>query len=135
MTKVLILENDQKISGRFRTQFRKEPVGVTIVRTAAEARRLFKGERFDMIALGGVAPSEEGQEPSLVGPGLAREFREMGFTGPIIAISSEPQAQELIKKGADWIVLHKAYVCNKTGRRGLRAVVRELLGIYPTLLK
>ncbi|MDP2650781.1 MAG: response regulator [bacterium] len=129
MLRVLVLEDHPSVGDLLRTQFQREPVEVVLAKTAAEARKFFRRDSFDMVALDGIAPSQEGQEPSLVGPGLAREFREMGFRGPIIAISSEPQAQELIKKGADWIVLHKAYACDKLGLVGL---VRELQGLYPT---
>ncbi|MEX2032972.1 MAG: hypothetical protein WD889_00225 [Candidatus Colwellbacteria bacterium] len=128
--KVLILEDDPRIVGVLAAQFRKEPVRATIVGTAAEALRTFNSKRFSIIALDGIAPSQEGQKPSLVGPLLALAFRQMGFVGPIIGISSEPEAQELIKKGGNDVVPHRAYTCDKLELVGL---IRELLNVYPTM--
>lgn len=132
---LLILEDDERIIPLLEADFQGEPVEIMIAKTAAEARELSeqlfeRGEVDDIIALDGFAPSEAGAEPSLVGPGLARWLREMGFLGSIIGIASDPGTQELIKEGADWIVFHKTYVCDKRGDHGLRALVRELQGNY-----
>ena len=127
--KILIVEDSKKSRARFREQFSGEPIEVVIVETAAEARFFFKCDKFDIIALDGIAPSEPGRGASLVGPILARELRERGFRGPIIAISSEPEAQELTKKAANQVVSYRAYACDKLDLAGL---IRELLGLWPT---
>ena len=131
MPTVLILEDDQRVAGVFLAQLEKEPVEVVVASTAAEALRSFKRENPDIIALDGVAPSEEGQEPSLVGPELARKFRQMGFEGPIIATSSEPEAQSLIKEWANKVLPHRVYVYDKLDPDSdLPGLIRELLEVY-----
>ena len=127
--KILILEDSEAINAVFRNQFSREPVEVVIAETAMEARELFEHDEFNIIALDGIVPSEKGRPPSLVGPVLAREFRERGFMGSIIAISSEPQAQALTKKAANQVVSYRAYACDKLD---LVRLVQELLGLLPT---
>ena len=130
MPRVLILEDSQTIGALFRDQLEGEPVEIVIAETAAEARERFEHEEFDILVLDGIAPSEPGRGASLVGPILAREFRERGFMGSIIAISSEPEAQALTKKAANEAVSYRAYACDKLD---LGRLVKELLGLlWPT---
>ncbi len=109
----------------YRAQFQGLPVELFLAESSDEARELFELKRFDAIALDGIAPSATGKTPSLVGPKLALEFREKGYAGPIIAISSEPQAQALIRQAAQESVRHKAYACSKAE---LFSLTKELLG-------
>ncbi len=121
--KVLILEDSKTISALFQAHFQGEPVGVTIVETAVEAREAFRIGSFDVIALDGIAPSGLGATPSLVGPVLAREFRQKGYKGPLVAISNDHKAQAMMKQAGC------RYLCEKERLPGL---IRELLGIYST---
>lgn len=121
MPKILILEDSQRNGALFREQLQGEPVEVAIAETAAEAREFFGRGRFDIIALDGIVPSEPGRKPSLMGPILAREFRKKGYRGPLIAISSDFESQQLMKRAGC------SHVCEKIRLHGL---VRELLGIY-----
>lgn len=127
--KVLILEDSQKSAALLQSQFRGEPIGIMIVETAAEAREIFERVEFDVIALDGIAPSEAGRNASLVGPVLARWFRENGYMDPIIAISDNLEARQLTKQEAERQVKHRAYACEKLK---LIDLIRELLGIYST---
>lgn len=129
MPKVLILEDDEAFADYFIRLLEKEPVEIVVVKAGAEAKECFGRERFDVIVLDGIAPSEEGRRPSLIGPVLACEFRGAGYRGPIIATSSDPQAQTLTKKGAEQVISHRAYACDKLDLIGL---IRELLGLWPT---
>lgn len=132
MPSVLILEDNQRIKDHFRDLFEKEPVEVVIAPTAAEVLESFKRVCPRIVVLDGVAPRKEGQGPSLVGPALARELRLMGFKGPIIATSSEPQAQELIKEWANKVLPHRVYVFDKLDPDSdLPGLIRELLKVYP----
>ena len=123
MARVLILEDSRTISNLFRAQLRAEPVEVVIAETAAEARAFFERGEFDVIALDGIAPSEPGRGASLVGPILAREFREKGHKKPLVAISNDPQAQQLTKQAGC------SHFCEKERLHGL---IQELLGLWPT---
>lgn len=130
MAKVLILEDSEKSRALFLDQLEGEPVEVVIAETAAEARVFFKCGGFGVIVLDGIAPSEPGRGASLVGPILAREFRDEGYKGFIVAISSDEEVRALTKKAAGEKVPHRAYACEK---RRLTDLIRELLlGIYPT---
>lgn len=127
--KVLILEDSKTIGALFRDQLSGEPIEIVIVETAAEAREFFERDEFDIIALDGIAPSKGGHKPSLIGPILAWEFREAGYKGLIIAISNDPHAQALTKRGAERVIPHRSYACDKLDLAGL---IRELLGLWPT---
>ncbi|MDP3991360.1 MAG: hypothetical protein Q8P66_00400 [Candidatus Colwellbacteria bacterium] len=130
MAKVLILEDSKTSRALFLDQLEGEPVEVVIAETAAEARDFFESDEFDVIALDGIAPSAPDQGASLVGPLLAREFRNKGYKGFIVAISSDSEVRALTKKEAGERVLHRAYACEKLR---LADLIRELLlGIYPT---
>ena len=129
MPRVLILEDSQTIGALFRDQLEGEPVEIVIAETAAEARERFEHEEFDILVLDGIAPSEPGRGASLVGPILAREFRDEGYKGFIVAISSDEEVRELTKKAANQVVSYRAYACDKLDLAGL---IRELLGLWPT---
>ena len=120
--KILILEDSEKARDFFRTHFRGVPVEITIVGTAAEAREFLKRDEFDVIALNGIVPSEPGRVPSLVTPFLAQEIREKGDRRPLVGISDDPQAQQLLKKAGC------SHLCKKEKLHGL---VQELLGLWP----
>lgn len=122
MRKVLILEDSETVSTLFQALLRREPVEVVIAETAAEAREAFRIGNFDVIALDGIAPSGLGATPSLVGPVLAREFRQQGYKGPLVAISNDHQAQVSMKQAGC------RHLCEKEGLPGL---IRELLGLLP----
>lgn len=121
--KVLILEDSKTISALFQAHFQGEPIEVTIVETATEAREAFRIGSFDVIALDGIAPSGLGVTPSLVGPVLAREFRQKGYKKPLVAISNDHQAQALMKQAGC------RHLCKKDR---LPELIRELLGLYST---
>ena len=117
---VLILEDSKTIGALFQAHFRGEPVGITLVETATEAREAFRIGSFDVIVLDGIAPSGLGTTPSLVGPILAREFRQKGYKRPLVAISNDLQAQQLMKQAGC------RHLCEKDRLPGL---IRELLGL------
>lgn len=131
MRRVLILENDEKFVRLFPELMEGDEVLLVVVRTAADARARFESEAFDAIALDGTAPSVPGVQASLVGPVLAREFRKLGYQRPIIATSDDPEAQVLTRKGANEIVQHRSYSCDKLDLPGL---LREILGLWPRTL-
>lgn len=129
MKKVLILEDDEKSAARFQEMLEGDEVEVVVVRVASEARKRFESGYFDAIVLDGTAPSVPGTQPSLVGPILAREFRRLGYEGPIIATSKDPGARALTRKGANEVVQHHSYSCDKLDE--LPWLLREVLGLLP----
>ena len=120
--KILILEDSKTFGAPFRAHFQGEPVEITIVETAAEAREFLERGEFDIIALNGIVPSEPGRVPSLVTPFLAREIREKGHRKPLVGISNDPRAQQLLKQAGC------SHLCKKEKLHGL---VQELLGLWP----
>ena len=132
LRKILILEDNMEIAGLHLARLAGVPVEVVIASTAAEVPKFLQSESFAIVMLDGIAPSEEGQEPSLVGPPLARKIRRMGFKGPIIAGSIDPQIQELIKEWANRILPHRVYIYDKLDPDAdLPGLIRELLKVYP----
>lgn len=123
MKKVLILEDGEMLVNLFKAQLHREPVELSIAATAAAARELFKREKFDVIVLDGIAPSEPGRGPSLVGPVVAKEFRDKGYKRPLVAISNNPDAQALMKRAGC------SHLCERDRLHGL---IRELLGLWST---
>lgn len=131
MKRVLILEDDEEFANLFPELLVGDEIEVVVVRTADEAREAFGQTEFDAIALDGIAPRRHGRPASLVGPILARELRMRGYIGPIIATSNDPGVQALTKKGANEIVRHLAYPCDKLDLPGL---LREILRLWPKTL-
>ena len=105
MAKVLIVEDDVSLQ----EMYRKQMTGFELVQAYSldEGRQLFQqhSDSLDAIVLdGNLGQGERGHV-------LAREIREAGYTGPVIAASnSTTSTDELLKAGCNHHVDIKIYV-------------------------
>lgn len=96
VVRILIVENDPAVYRMLgSTLARRHPITTVNATNHREARDHFKAFTPHVIVMDGRIL--DGETPALV-----KEFREQGFTGPIVANSSSYDVQdELIKAGCD----------------------------------
>jgi two-component system, OmpR family, copper resistance phosphate regulon response regulator CusR len=95
--RILVVEDEHRLADRLARGLREEGLAVDLARTMALARELASGADYDLVLLDLKLPDGSGLE-------LLAEWRENGFTAPILVLTAKDLLEDKVrglKAGAD----------------------------------